>query len=415
MSYTVRDLLEILADAHGREPLNALLDKRGLDRGRALDEKMARLARSYRGDVEAFLDDLRVSDLRTIAQDGLELCPDEEYVLPGAYRYRRDELLDILISALVHDEIPDAMELVEVEDDDEAEDDYEEDDDDADEDEVDDDADGVLWDEGEDPFPDVGHEWSRPRSIRRVMTALGWDEFERLRTQRFREVIAVARDAGFEMCVVGEEETPLLGVETTPGIHAKVRLRRAQTRGAVRVPQQESARTEVVVTRTTGQPLREVPGQASASAYELALMRLEFLTALPSLDREHSPLWPEAFVEVAVRGLELEPHQRAILGVVAQNFRRGFHDIVHVAARLRPRLAPAQWAELLAELERLNSENAALPVALAHLEGRPAPTPAAAAPVPAPRPAPPRVAPPAPPPVAEQDGRELGALEDMFD
>src|SRR5690606_39056118 len=73
MSYTVRDLLEILAESHGREPLNALLDKRGLDRGRAFDEKMTRLARSDRGDVEAFLDDLRVSDLRTIAQDRLEL------------------------------------------------------------------------------------------------------------------------------------------------------------------------------------------------------------------------------------------------------------------------------------------------------------------------------------------------------
>ncbi len=405
MAITIRGLLDLLAECHGRDALNVLLDKRGLDRGVALDAKKERLARSYRGDMRSFLEDLRLSELRTIAQEeDFELRPGEAYWLPGPTRYSRGDLLDILSRALVDFDIPEEMELV---DDDDDHDDLEE--------EVEDDA-----DEGEgswpveDPFPRVGTEWTRPRQLNRVMAALGFDPVQRLRAQRFREIVEAAREAGFEMALT-DDGLPLRGDEPSPGIHAKVRLRRILARRDTdRAPPPEIAPTEVVVTaRRDHLPLREVPVPASASAYEVALMRLELLTALPSLEREHSALWPRAFVEAAVRGLVLEPHQQTVLGVVAQNFRRGFHDAVPVAARLRPRLDERQWSELLADFARLNGDNPALHVVLEYLGGPsrvPPPSPSAVARISAPPP-PARVEPAAP----ESDARDLGALEDMFD
>lgn len=412
MGTTVRQLLDALADSQGRDALDPLLHLRGLPFGTegrpgvaTLDEKKGRIARSYRGEMRDFLRDLRRKDLITLARDLIfDLRPGDWYVLPRPERFSRDELLAIFERALVKYEIPPEMERVEEEGDD-------------DEDET---VDMAAMHAA--ALADVGSEWSRPRYIRRLMTALGFSERERLRTARFQKVVRAVRAAGVEMCLDGSEE--IIGDnDRSPGIEAKVRLRRAMNVAAGQGPEPRE-HTSVVVRASQAPSFREVATQTPASHYEIALLRLQLLTGVPSLEREHGSGWPREFVDAAVRGLQIEAYQHSVLVAVAQTFRRGIHDPFQIAVQLQTRIGAEQWEEVLADFERLNTGNAATAVLLEQLRRGAERGAAAAPPPPAPPPvvaAPPRAAapaapaPPAPAQSGGADARDLGALEDMFD
>jgi hypothetical protein len=161
--------------------------------------------------------------------------------------------------------------------------------------------------------------------------------------------------------------------------------------------------------------------------YELAVLRLRFLTAIPSMDRERSQRWPAAFVDAAVTGLSLSDAHRRLLPKIAVSLRRGTHDPRTAALELAKH-GEQDWGRLCARLRDLNDDVAAvaeevvslvaslLPHAAPLMAARPTTRP--------PTPLPPAKArqeksvPPAPSsePVAASgaNARPLGPLDDLF-
>lgn len=77
----------------------------------------------------------------------------------------------------------------------------------------------------EDSFPDIGPAWSRPRKITRILRQLGMRVPGRLTRNRFEEMIETLRHLDIE--AQGPDEQPLTKDAPSPGINAKLRLRRA--------------------------------------------------------------------------------------------------------------------------------------------------------------------------------------------
>jgi hypothetical protein len=105
---SVRHLLNFL----DRDALVILADKRALAASRSNEERRSRIARSYRGDVVAFLQDLRREDLLELVRDDV-VWADSEYFLPNAARYSKEDLLRFAEGVFVHDgPLPPEYELV---------------------------------------------------------------------------------------------------------------------------------------------------------------------------------------------------------------------------------------------------------------------------------------------------------------
>jgi superfamily II DNA or RNA helicase len=116
----IRDLLECLWDLVGAEAVSRLSDKRGTG-GRGRAGKCEALARSYRGDHDAFFADLRKSDLVALLQDPTEI-DGVDYVLPRASTYDKAELEAIAFDAFCAGGVPDEFEPIEDDDDDDGDD-----------------------------------------------------------------------------------------------------------------------------------------------------------------------------------------------------------------------------------------------------------------------------------------------------
>ncbi len=86
----IRDLLDVLPG----EALETLCERRQLPTPRALDDRRSKLSRSYRGDLKAFLEDLRRSDLITLLNE-VFYDGSSAYRLPGVHGLPKDELLSV--------------------------------------------------------------------------------------------------------------------------------------------------------------------------------------------------------------------------------------------------------------------------------------------------------------------------------
>jgi hypothetical protein len=423
----LRDLLEMLPF----ERLRRLCWARGRSAAPSAAACRAWLARSYRGQVEALLDDLRRDDLRLIIRGAAEAGYD---VPGGALGGTRDELGD-LVRELVGGELPLAG-------------DDEEEDDGADVIAADDEDLGAAPPPAYDPFPGVGPTWSRPLKVARVLAQLGLEVPRRLRTPRFQDLVARLNALGFE--VAFESGALVDGAAASPGVAARLRLRRPA--GAAPAP----ARRAVVV--VAGAPPPPPLSPAPAEPWALALARLHLLAAVPDAARRHRPDWPSAWVAAALRGLALSEDKPRLLAIVAEQHAAGHEDPAPWVRELARHLDAAAWEVLLADLRALNAAQAAYVAALeAHIRAvvglppapaaPPAPRPVPRTPAPCPitavRPAvfapPPRPAPamaaaapaprPAPPPATSAavvptlarpaagalNQRNLGVLADMFD
>jgi hypothetical protein len=60
--------------------------------------------------------------------------------------------------------------------------------------------------------------------------------------------------------------------------------------------------------------------------WELAVIRLRFLTAVPIADRRQQANWPHGFVDAALHGLSLPDPKRRLLATASQQFVAGNHD-----------------------------------------------------------------------------------------
>ncbi|MFT3769599.1 MAG: hypothetical protein QM820_29540 [Minicystis sp.] len=209
----------------------------------------------------------------------------------------------------------------------------------------------------------------------------------------------------------------------------------------------------IVVVSEAPRPPPPPPAPAHREpGHEIALRRLQFLTAVPSMDRQHEPEWPDGYVAAATAGLTLTEHERRHLRMVAASFVRGHHNpLPHITTLVKSetpdalnaivasfrhlnRSAPDQAEEVLQWLHELSGGHPPAPPAHAQVHAprshvhAPAPARAPAHPSyaatssPAPPPrvvtvATPRAAPAAPKQAhdeAHTNVRSLGALDDMF-
>ncbi|WP_163990950.1 hypothetical protein [Pyxidicoccus caerfyrddinensis] len=74
----------------------------------------------------------------------------------------------------------------------------------------------------------LSHDWGRPRSLRNVLTDLGLEVPERLRGPRFQEAMKKLASLGVEMADA-ESGALLTPRDASPGVNARVRLRRVRT------------------------------------------------------------------------------------------------------------------------------------------------------------------------------------------
>jgi hypothetical protein len=71
------------------------------------------------------------------------------------------------------------------------------------------------------------HDWSRPRALKNVFADLGFEVPERLRTSRFQELMRKISALGVEVSDA-DSGVLLTPKDSSPGVDAKVRLRRAR-------------------------------------------------------------------------------------------------------------------------------------------------------------------------------------------
>lgn len=279
--------------------------------------------------------------------------------------------------------------------------------------------------------------WSRPRQLARVLRLLGIQVPQRLHAQRFRKALQLLARAGIDACLASDEERTVLPLDAdTPSIHAEIRLRIA-TEPAPRTPPlarrpETSPPPPIVVVSRPARPAPPPPLQPREPAYDTALRRLQFLTAVPSIDRQYEPEWPNAYLEAAIAGLEVTPFEVRHLRMVAASLVKGHHNPEGIITRLLKVETPRDLEALVARFRHLNDSmpenaeeviqwmgaiSAGYPL-VAHSQPH-APGPARAPVASAASPPAPRSPKPAPTVKlaaheTHTNVRDLGALDDMF-
>lgn len=372
MAISVRDLLDELP----RDALVRLIYARNLPSSRSNDERRKTLAHSYHGKMVEFLDDLLRKELIELFR--IDYSVDEHtYALPNATKYAHDELLRIAKEFFVRGKVPAEFCPQDYDDDydeddesDDVDDEEEEDEDEDDEEEsADDQADDGIGEDEEVPIAELlrvdSEEWSRPRMVGRILRELGEEEPQRLRTPRFQELIATLHDGGMQACLADDRDERVLSTsDESPGIYAKLRLRLHATGSAESSGERDSASRPArsAIATTEGGPRivlqsgeKPIPQQvARPSDYKLAVLRLQFLTAVPTAERGSLPAWPDGYLLAATRGLSLRDQERSLLRAYAAGLCLGNHSPYDAITPLSQVLSAGEWEGLLADFEVLN-------------------------------------------------------------
>jgi hypothetical protein len=343
-----------------------LVRERDVATSRENEERRKTLAHSYRGDVEALIYDLKRSELVTLFRQLIFDVGGEDVYLPNPAKYSLGELQAFGVRAFagrrvrIVGEFRPAGELVPEETEDDSEDEDEgavggEENETADEAAADDQQ--PEMDNAPDPFDDLTREWSRPRQIDRLLRLLGEEAPSRLRATRFEQLLARLREAGVEACLADDpSSTPLASDNAgSPGIAAKLRLRRIGAGTASRENRPRSTATEA------GPPIVVQPGERPVSQrvprptdYKLAVLRLQFLTAVPTVERATMPEWPASYLDAATRGLQLRPEESRLLRALSTGLCLGNHSPYDAIPQLTPVMAPAEWQRLIDDFVALN-------------------------------------------------------------
>jgi hypothetical protein len=356
---TTRELLDCL----GRSTLVRLIYQRGLAPSRENDERRKTLAHSYRGDVEGLVGDLNRQDLITLFRQLTFVVGHEEVYLSNPAKFRLEELRAFAIRGFVgrRVRIPEDFSPASALDDDEDELDGDDRDDEPIVDDSEAETDGD--DEGRaghaDVLGDLADVWSRPRLISRVMHLHGWEVPQRLRTGRFQELLEHLRSIGVEACLADDPDAAVLDQHAeSPGIAAKLRLRRASAHA--RQPVHRGAQA-AAPRADGGPPIVIQPGERPVSQriprptdYNLAVLKLQFLTAVPSVERRGMPEWPAAYLEAATRGLQLRQQETTLLPKYAAGLSIGNHSPYDAIPQLAQVLGANEWEQLLEDFVRLN-------------------------------------------------------------
>jgi len=199
----------------------------------------------------------------------------------------------------------------------------------------------------EDLLASLDEGWSRPRPLAEMLKLAGLAVPQRLQTARFRELLHRLKVMGVDVQL--EDGTWCTMDAQSPGLGARVRIRRAAV--LPDLPEDEGGTNVVVIPS-----LRTLAGHAPAGEvpYESALLRLQFLTAVPCMQRAASANWPQAFLDESTRGLALSMTSLRLLRLCAATFARGGHDALASLQLLKARFSQEDVEALCAAFVRLN-------------------------------------------------------------
>jgi len=370
-------------DCLTRKALVRLVRLRGLSTSNSNDDRKATLARSYRGNVEELINELTRAELLNVfrSYNWFEVRGRRVW-LRNPSQYRLEELRAFAIRAFAerpvrivadfeeyeeeaNEEYEDDAEYAADEDDEKNEqDDHDSDEDgeDVEDDEDDEESDGDGIQEEPRFIRKLKPVWSRPRKVVRIMRRLGLGSPERLRTPRFQELIAELTQYGVDACLADDHSHEVLTDRSeSPGIYAKLRLRRlvsAEPERSTRPPVDRHERSKVV---DTGPQIVVQSGERPVAQraprppdYSLAVLRLKFLTAVPSVERRTMSEWPDGYLRAATKKLSLRPQETSLLRALSAGLCIGNHSPYEVIPQLTQALTPAEWNELLEDFAVLN-------------------------------------------------------------
>lgn len=216
-----------LLDLLERDALVVLQDLRGLPGKATNHDRKVGLARSYRGDIESFLSELRREDLLVLLSRDFVIAG-RRYSPTGLSACNREQLEDFAVSLFFDVTVP--LSFVETTHTDAFV--IEDPEDEGDDEERNGEPDETGTDpQAEEPTQDglAGPEWGNARSMGPLLKAVGMEVPIRLRTVRFQEFMRKLTALGIEVQLL--DGTPLQATDDSPGIAQKIRIRRraAQT------------------------------------------------------------------------------------------------------------------------------------------------------------------------------------------
>lgn len=146
-----------------------------------------------------------------------------------------------------------------------------------------------------------------------------------LREARFLELIDSLGRMGIETTLADGDGRPFRPGSARPLIDDKIRLRRNVGANVGRREKDREPARQVAIIQQEPDSSRPVP-PPQPDEWLRALIRLRFLTAVPSADRHLQADWPHAFIEAALRGLSLPERKQRLLAAACQPFVAGNHD-----------------------------------------------------------------------------------------
>lgn len=103
----------------------------------------------------------------------------------------------------------------------------------------------------------IDEDWSRPRQLKRVLKQLDLPVPQRLMTPRFQEAVKLLHKLGLQMQILGENQL-VSDQSQSPGINARVRLRKAPGSGSSGVPQVVIPPIQEKICKESGGPYLKV-------------------------------------------------------------------------------------------------------------------------------------------------------------
>ena len=172
--------------------------------------------------------------------------------------------------------------------------------------------------EGGSPFDNLTEDWSPPKKLAQLFPMSEEPASEGRREARFLDWLDDLGRQGIEVTLANSDGRPFRMGSACPFSRDDIRLRRKVSVSVGRDEKVQAPKRAINSSKPGPSPGRD--------EWELAVIRLRFLTAVPIADRRQQANWPHGFVEAALHGLSLPDPKRRLLVTASQQFVAGNHD-----------------------------------------------------------------------------------------
>ncbi len=171
---------------------------------------------------------------------------------------------------------------------------------------------------GGSPFDNLTEDWSRPKKLAQLFPTIEEPASEGRREARFLDWLDDLGRQGIEVTLANSDGHPFRMGSACPSSRDEIRLRRKVSVSVGRDEKVQAPKRALNSSKPGPSPARD--------EWELAVIRLRFLTAVPMADRRQQANWPHGFVEAALHGLSLPEPKKRLLATASQQFVAGNHD-----------------------------------------------------------------------------------------